>query len=630
MNRIEDCSGEVGIHALMTLTGEAPFMLSYTVEFGNEKSKRVEKKIYSSRDELSLTPEREGKYKYTFLSISDRNYKDIKIGEKGKGITATQVVHPLAGAAFSEPSNKRTVWSCDGSEVDIDVEFKGSGPWNLEYQTTGTSSSSVAKPQTYTQSNIKNRNHKIRVPIPEDIDKLGGQLMVSLVSVEDSRRCKKVLSQNDYTVFVNRVKPTARLVGNERSVILEKQHAQIPVRVTGEGPWRIGYKYNENDYYVTTTKRETDLIVDQKGFYQLISVHDLHCPGFIVDNEDTFELDFIERPSLSLSNQIDKSNKIHTLPPVCKGDDSSVQLSLNGEPPFEVGYKHKWDSFEVVEKMSSVKASPIVQLVTDVSGIHKYSFFGVGDGNYQLDEQNYDINVEQLVVERPSARFKANSPRLSYCLGDELCPRHGERSPIVELFGTGPWELDIEISEETATTNTRRVHIPHITTREWELNLSPLKLQTFGTHKVTIVGVHDASDCIAFEDNNEDWRSKSVFVDVAESATVVPLDRFEDVCVGDSMEFQLGGSAPWTISYEWNGKPHNIKTRSSSFTRVAESEGLFSINQVSHHSQQCPTNVDIKRVVHSIPSASVSEGNTYIEDIREGWVTYSFTMLRFN
>lgn len=56
---IEDCSGEVGIHAQMTLTGEAPFRLAYLVEFGDEV-KRVEKRINSSRDELSLTPEREG------------------------------------------------------------------------------------------------------------------------------------------------------------------------------------------------------------------------------------------------------------------------------------------------------------------------------------------------------------------------------------------------------------------------------------------------------------------------------------------------------------------------------------------------------------------------------------------
>ncbi|TIA87288.1 hypothetical protein E3P99_03255 [Wallemia hederae] len=621
---IEDCSGEVGIRALMTLTGEAPFKLAYLVEFGNE-AKRVEKRIMSSRDELSLTPEREGKYKYTFLSLSDRHYRDIALGEKGKGITATQVVHPLADAHFAESSNKRTVWSCEGGHVDVNVEFKGSGPWTLEYQTTGTSASSITKPVTYTQADIRDRHHTITVPIPEEIDRLGGQFMISLVSVEDSRRCKKVLSQNDYTVQVQRVKPTARVFGVDRATILDGQTANIPVRVTGEGPWKVAYRHGGREHSVTTHTRQTDLVVDSEGVYELVGVHDAHCPGNIVQDEERFELDFIPRPLLSLGGEGEKKRTHHTLAPVCRGDDSSIHLAITGEPPFEVVYEHEHDGVREEERIASVRHNPLVTLDTDVAGKHGYAFSAIGDANYAVEGMRAGaVHVSQTVVERPWAQFKRNA-RVSYCLGDELKPRAHTPNPVIQLHGTAPWELELEVVDDSGSG--RLVRVPGIRDPEWEVDLSPLTLNSFGAHRVGIVGVHDASDCVAFEEDvqavehGQKTTSKQNLVttiDVAESATVVPLTRIEDVCVGDSMDFQLGGTAPWVVGYEWNDAPTTAKSKTSLFSRVAEEEGLFRITEVSHHSQQCPSTVDIRRYVHPLPSASVSEGDTYIEDIREG------------
>lgn len=553
------------------------------------------------------------------MELSDRNYKNIALGEQGKGITATQIVHPLADASFAEQSTKRTVWSCESGSINVDVEFKGSGPWALEYQTTGTSASSITKPATFTEKDIHNRHHTIAVPIPDEIDRLGGQFMISLVSVEDSRRCKKVLSQNDYTVQVQRVKPTARLFGSDKATILDGQTAHIPVRVTGDGPWVVGYRHGGRDHTVTTHTRQTDLVVDSEGLYQLTSVNDAHCPGTVVADEDSFLLDFIPRPSLSLGmgSALSKARH-HTLAPVCKGDDSSIHLSITGEPPFEVVYEHTHERSSEEERMASVRHSPLVNLDTEVAGKHSYRFSAVGDANYALGQSSKDkgsVEVGQLVVERPYALFK-HTPRTSYCLGDELKPRPHAHNPVVELHGTAPWELELEVVEEGGS-SARHIRVPGIYESEWEVNLSPLRLHTFGTHKLSIAGVHDASDCVASDDDTH-AHARSTLIDVAESATVVPLTRLEDVCVGDSMDFQLGGSAPWVVSYEWDGAPSTVKSKASLFSRVAEEEGRFAITEVSHHSQQCPSAVDIRRIVHPIPSASVSEGDTYIEDIREG------------
>ncbi|TIB58503.1 hypothetical protein E3P78_03893 [Wallemia ichthyophaga] len=630
---IEDCSGEVGIRAQMALTGAAPFTLAYLVEFAGE-AKRVEKRIHASRDELSLTPEREGEYKYTFLALSDANYRDIALGERGEGITATQVVHPLAGASFAEPSTKRTVWSCESGTIDVQVEFTGSGPWTLEYQTSGTSASSIAAPTAFSEKDIHNRRHTLAVPIPADIDRLGGQFRVSLAGVEDSRRCRKALAQ-DYTVVVQRVKPTARLSGATSATVRDGESAYIPVRVTGDPPWVVGYEHGGQAHTVTTHSRQTDLVVDSEGLYRLTEVRDAHCPGTVVTGEDSFALDFIPRPSLSLGKQTQtqeqKRKHHHTLPPVCTYDDSAVSLAISGEPPFEVVYEHTHSGARVDERIASVRQNPLVSLDTAVAGTHVYRFAGVGDANYALaGSGSAQVQVEQVVVERPYAQF-AHTPRASYCLGDVLAPRehatHPTHTPLIELHGTAPWVLDLEVVEEGGA-HARRVSVRDIREPLWALDLSPLRLLAFGAHRISIVGVHDASACVADGGEESSAHRRSTLIDVAESATVVPRARAEDVCVGDSMDFQLGGSAPWVVRYEWDGVTNTVKSRSALFSRVAEEEGRFAITEVSHHSQRCPSAVDIRRSVHPLPAASVSEGDTYIEDIREGdqaEIRFSFT-----
>ncbi len=79
------------------------------------------KLIQSSRDEIILQPESSGKYTYAFTHVSDRNYKEIPL--KGPGLSITQVVHPLASAAFlSSGGRKPVLSSCSGSDVEVVVD----------------------------------------------------------------------------------------------------------------------------------------------------------------------------------------------------------------------------------------------------------------------------------------------------------------------------------------------------------------------------------------------------------------------------------------------------------------------------------------------------------------------------
>jgi nucleoporin POM152 len=51
-----------------------------------------------------------------------------------------------------------------------------------------------------------------------------------------------------------------------------------------------------------------------------------------------------------------------------------------------------------------------------------------------------------------------------------------------------------------------------------------------------IESVHDSSRC---EQAEPDPLRRSIWIDVAKTATVIPLDKKKDFCVGDVTQFQL-------------------------------------------------------------------------------------------
>jgi len=106
--------------------------------------------------------------------MSDANYDDVKLD----GPTINQVVHPLAAADFVKSAHaydKQLLHSCSGSMVDIDIELKGTPPWNLEVQILGPKAT-----QTLQVPNLKKSRETLRLPIPSVVDEEGGTFQIDL------------------------------------------------------------------------------------------------------------------------------------------------------------------------------------------------------------------------------------------------------------------------------------------------------------------------------------------------------------------------------------------------------------------------------------------------------------------
>lgn len=298
------------------------------------------------RDELHITPSKEGQHTYEILSIADSNYKDIPVVHK----PVHQTVHPLADAVMRQGGQH--LGNCEGKFINIDFELmvctsssisvsslkrsQGSSPWTITYRTT-TAKGTTSEPVVL--KDITSSVYTSAVEIPPEIDRDGGEFKITLLSIEDSRGCQRALSVSDISVDVRRSKPTARFAhANESAsvVIKEGEKHHIPLRLTGVGPWKITYKYessSSNTVEMTAHSANSHLSLTQPGKVTLLSVEDRFCTGDVVIPDSSFELQWFPRPSLAIdSTTLSSPNAdgVFALDDVCRDSTGEFSLSLTG------------------------------------------------------------------------------------------------------------------------------------------------------------------------------------------------------------------------------------------------------------------------------------------------------------
>lgn len=270
---------------------------------------------------------------------------------------------------------------------------------------------------------------------------------------------------------------------------------------------------------------------------------------------------------------------------------------------------------------SSIQPRTRFQLRTGEAGRIYYEVKQIGDASYPLAKNKHAIIpraerllFEQQVLMRPSAKFR-NNHRLSYCFNDALAP-HEATGPdgVVVLEGTPPFKLELSIWNRAASETYKETI--ELYDYVWRLNIPNYVFKSIGPHLVTIESVQDASHCAQ---TAPDPHSKSLWVDVAETAAIVPFDRREHYCVGDVTQFQLEGTPPWTIGYRINSKSHVQEVKTSPFAIAQDQPGEFAITSIAHQHKMCKTAVsDLRYSVHPLPAAQVGHGKRIIQDIHEG------------
>ncbi|KAG2156607.1 uncharacterized protein EDB93DRAFT_1310685 [Suillus bovinus] len=625
--RIHECSGDTGVSASLIMHGTPPFQVYYRTQRDTEPPRDLFKTFTSSRGELTLQPDHSGHYYYTFVQLSDAYYKKVALD----GPSIDQIVHPLAGADFVGGRGKRVVSSCEGVTVGIEVDLRGTPPWNLELQVVGPRSTDALE-----ITDIKTSPTRILVPIPSVIDKEGGTFDVELVSVVDSYGCKRSISVPGVSVNVRR--PTVKFYGKhgQREVtILEDDGADLPLRLTGDGPWKVKYRHMGNpDRLITAVlKSPNDYIhVTQQGVYEILEVTDSQCLGSVIESENTYTVDWVPRPSARLDPAtvctFEPYNRSHILPPICNNQDAHVDLELTGRPPFQIMYNiarnDEAGGTIVLDQptFSSIQPHTRFQLHTSIIGRKYYEVKQIGDSAYPLAKHKNAVIprsdrllFEQEVLARPSAKFK-NDNRILFCLNDALTSHEAISNDggVIQLDGTPPFQLTLSIKNLAAS----QVHKETIEVydKTWILNLPSYHFTSIGPHQITIESVQDSSHC---EQKELHPLQRSIWVDVAESAAITPVDKRVDFCVGDVAQFQLEGTPPWSIGYRINGKSYTQEAKKSPFSLMHQQAGEFTVTSVSQQQKLCKATVtDLQFSVHPLPAAQVGHGKRIFQDIHEG------------
>lgn len=181
-------------------------------------------------------------------------------------------------------------------------------------------------------------------------------------------------------------------------------------------------------------------------------------------------------------------------------------------------------------------------------GQHKYTILAIKDAHYDFDQKLLQsstglFSVEQEVFGKPTAGFHASS-RFSYCVGQTFKASR-ENTATIEFVGQGPFEVDLEVGPPGGGRPLYKKTITNIKGNSWKVDLPDHTFSHVGPQLLQITSVRDSSGCPA-EILNDD--SLYLGIDVLETASITPVSEREDYCVGDMLEFVLGGKSRLRLS----------------------------------------------------------------------------------
>lgn len=690
---IEDvCAGSVGVTAMAVLSGNPPFRLRYEIQRAGRQPVRQERTISRTREEFEFRPSTEGAVQYRFIGLSDANYHDLPLD----GPVFEQIVHPLASAHFVQhgsssragQNEKMVVRSCSGNKASVDVQLEGTSPYDLTYAVrTGGASGKPNQAEQKTVRGITSQKHTLDIDVTPQSTTRDELLTVSLVSIKDGKGCERPLTTADVNIEVRRVRPTAAFIvpsgggdgrGGGKTLALEGEDVKLPVRLEGEGPWKVEYQRDGDQMPVTTTLRgpEADLVVDRAGTYRLVSVHDAFCQGTVATDSRHWTVDVKARPTVEFdpaggSRQSKNGSLIRRS--VCRGTPDSAGVLSAGHAPLQITYEHQaptWSANDGSDALAIEDAAgrssgrrkhetfttaqnvTALHLATNVPGWHVYRLLELGDTSYPLmalPARASGTVLEQMVHALPSAAFSnadatgrsgsGSKAKKSYCLGDSLSSTDlGASAPNVQLTGTPPFTLEFELfNAQNPRASSRRFIRRDIHSHSVSLDPSkadggadakPFRFDATGRWSFRVLSLIDGNRCEAGQlGGGQDApilaHSPAAEIEVAETASILPIGTREDYCVGDTVEYHLQGTPPWTVVYAFNGKESSAtQTRQHTFSRVAEKEGVMEIRSVAHQQNKCRRDmrgaqdeVGMRKTIHPLPRARVS--NT-VQDLREG------------
>ncbi|KAF2018516.1 hypothetical protein BU24DRAFT_390489 [Aaosphaeria arxii CBS 175.79] len=605
---VDKCAGNpIGLRVDLDLIGTPPFVVKYTQQRNRERPQHKLVKIDSLRGTLELTPDDAGHYTYSFESIRDRIYSERPLSQQ-----LSQDVKPSASAQFIDAHDIKQ--ACIDDSVDFNVRLWGEGPWTLEFELIHNGK------RIKDSKVVEDQVHTIKTPRL----KSGGEYILSLTSVTDKMNCKEWLTKEEAKVNVRHERPKAyfgHIEGKQDVLALEGRKVNLPLRLTGTGPWKLEYKNLDNERIEKTTVRGANdhIEASAQGAYKLLSVSDSVCPGLIDHKADVFSVSWVPRPKLSIPESASMvfDGIKYVKEAVCEGDEDSFDILLQGSTPYDVTYEQQFKDkvngktaalskkdLKAVGSVASIRAE------TSKAGFYEYKFVKVADSKYDHSSKHFAPTVlQQTVYSLPSARFDKPGKVYSFCTAREV---EGEEVIPVTMEGVPPFYLEVEIKHTGTPKPEISIH-KNIPSHRFDVKIDQRKLH-LGTSMVTIRKIRDSRGCT----RKLQSVSHRVQLSVHDAPTATPLEDRTDFCVGERLSFALGGQVPFTVYYTFENQERKASNAGTTFRRLAELPGTFTITGLRDSASECLAALELTKRIHPIPSVRLSGGQVSQVDIHEG------------
>jgi nucleoporin POM152 len=605
---IDKCAGNpIGMNVNLDFTGTPPFKVRYTVTHRGIARPKVQE-FRTLRGQMEFKEQSAGSYIYNFLDVEDAVYGSRSL--KGRDLVLEQTIKPPASAAFAQGPS--IIKACLGQPVSFDVNLSGEGPWDLDYEVVH--GGKRKKETVHSESSV--------FSILPSMLREGGKQTIILTGVQDKSKCKTSIRE-ERAVDVRPEQPQAAFgdLDGKRSIsALEGKAVKLPLRLKGLAPWSVRISNLDRpsepaaEYYL----RDANAIVsvDQPGTYEIQSVHDT-CPGQVDASAKIFRVSWVQRPTLVVRDTSVMSNgkNIFRKPAVCEGDEDSFGLTFTGRPPYQVKYQQKVEplkgSSSISHKqMTAAIGSASIHMDTTKAGEYTYTFNELGDSSYGFDKRHFQsVHVQQQVYPLPSAKFSHPGKTYGHCK-DEI--NDTENIPI-SFEGVPPFTVEIGVSHH-GSARPEIIRQKDILSNQysWTYSRSGLDL---GTHVVNLRSVTDSRGC----EKTIDHDTSSVRIMVSDPPAIIPLESHTDFCVGERVSYSLSGQPPFDVFYKFQGKDRKASSSGTTFRRIAEQPGDFTITAISDNaSGKCKASKAITKIIHPMPSVKISKGKTAIADIHEG------------
>ncbi|KAH0543992.1 hypothetical protein FGG08_001759 [Glutinoglossum americanum] len=606
----DKCAGKpIGLTIDLDLVGTPPFDIRYEVTRSGDK--HVQHKsvhITRLRHQLRFTPQEAGYYTYRFKTIDDSVYKGVPLP---KDFVLESEVKPPASARLVMQSLRKKY--CIEEPVSFDVRLQGEAPWTLEYE--------LVYGGKRTKRKIKDIETELHTITTNNLVN-GGEYALALASVQDKTGCK-IFLEEEVKIDVRRQRPKAsfgQLEGRLDTLTLEDSTVQLPLRLTGEAPWKVKYRNLNTSQPLVYEKRfsfSNDFLeVHDQGSYEIIDVQDQICPGTVDLATSTFKVLWIPRPEVKVSESVvvELAGDKYVKKQVCEGDEDTLEISLSGMPPYNLKYEQRLTPERGAVSLTNKQLTlglgvASIRMETSQAGQYEYKFSELGDYLYDHNPKKHSpLVVQQLVNPRPSARFRDLGRTYNYCKevesGDEVIP--------IMLEGVPPFYLEISIKPHTHG-KPEVVSVPNINTKAYDFRIPP-HILTLGHHTLSVRKVRDARGC----QRKTEFDAPHVPVHVSDIPVISPFNSKTDYCVGDRIAYTLSGTPPFNVFYSFEGIESKATSTTTTFRRMAQRPGNFTITALTDNAAYCKARTQITKIIHQMPSVKVGKGKETVVDIHEG------------